>query len=147
MIREELIEEGIVIKSGNGFIEIELLESESCHECGARLFCKSTGNKNKHLNVYDPYGSHNGDKVKISVPGSAVLKATIFLYGLPLIILIISLVLGMTLLKYSSLSELYSFLIAIFNLCVYYSLLFILNRNHNRNLSSVKIISITRKSV
>ncbi|MFH1526476.1 MAG: hypothetical protein ABIG69_07460 [Bacteroidota bacterium] len=47
MVEEEIIEEGLVIKSENGIAEIQLRETKECEECTAKLFCKPGGEKTK----------------------------------------------------------------------------------------------------
>ncbi|MBU1679006.1 MAG: SoxR reducing system RseC family protein [Bacteroidetes bacterium] len=75
--------------------------------------CKPGEEKTKLISAADPFGTAKGDVVKISVKGSNILKATILLYGIPLIILVISIFVGLILFSESAQPEMYSFLSAI----------------------------------
>lgn len=46
MVEEEIIEEGLVIKSENGIAEIQLRETKECEECTAKLFLQTRRGKN-----------------------------------------------------------------------------------------------------
>ena len=48
-MNEELVEQGIVQKSDNGFTEIELVANENCEECSAKLFCNTNKNSKNIL--------------------------------------------------------------------------------------------------
>ena len=91
---EELVEEGIVLDSGNGIVEIQLKENENCEECSAKLFC-STGNGNsKTLKINNNSNFEPGDKVTISISGKNLIIASLNLYFFPILILVISIFLG-----------------------------------------------------
>lgn len=146
MIDEELIEEGVVVHSENGIAEIVLNESESCEECSAKIFCKPSENKTKKMHVFDPYGACPGEKVKISISGTSVLKASFFLYGIPLILLLSTIIVGMYLMESSSQPELFSFLLAVVVVCVYFMSFFFFGKRSTSETRLAKIISISRNN-
>jgi sigma-E factor negative regulatory protein RseC len=146
MISEELIEEGTVITSVNGIAEVELKENESCDECSAKLFCKPGENKSKTIKAFDPYKARAGDTVKISVSGSVILKATILLYGVPLIILILFIWLGLLIISASELRELFSFIFALAVMGLYYFFIYLYSRKHKGKLNLARIITVHRQT-
>ena len=55
MYAEELIEEGIVTEVQNGIAVISVIQSDSCEECSAKIFCH-TENDARNVTAKDPYG-------------------------------------------------------------------------------------------
>lgn len=121
---EELVEEGIVVKAENGEIDIELIRSDECSHCSAKLICKPKDGNSNLLRIRDSAQVKTGDKVRIAVKGSALFKASLFLYGLPLILLIAVIFVGMSIFDKSSMMELLSFALSLVVLAVYYLSLF-----------------------
>lgn len=120
MYTEELYEEGIVKKAKNGIAVISIQDSDKCRECAAKIYCKPGSSEERSLTVRDPYGAHPGDKVRIVIKGSKILRASFLLYGIPLILLLAGIFLGMEVFTINK--ELYSSLAGI-GLVVVYSLL------------------------
>ncbi|MFC2133866.1 SoxR reducing system RseC family protein [Bacteroidota bacterium] len=121
---EELVEEGIVVRAKNGEIDIELIKSDECEHCSAKLICKPKDDNSNLLHIKDSIHVIPGDKVKIVVKGSALFKASLFLYGLPLILLIVGIFIGMSVFDESSMVELLSFSLSVLVLALYYLSLF-----------------------
>lgn len=144
MTIETLIEEGIVLESGKGFAVIELKSNENCHTCGAKPFCKPEDSEKNKIKVSDPFGVFPGDLVKISVEGKTILKASFSLYGLPLIILILSITAGLLIFKNSIYTEFLSFLFGVLVVSGYYLFLFRFSLKKSAN-SIPKIIFVKRK--
>ncbi len=122
MSSELLVEEGKVISTGKGFAEISLTRSSLCEECSAKIFCKTGKDDLKTIKVIDPLGVTAGDNVKIAITGSSLLKSSFILYGMPLIIMVIAILLSNILLDGIENLELYSFAIGISLTAVYYLL-------------------------
>jgi len=120
MYTEELYEEGIVKKAKNGIAVISIQDSDKCKECTAKIYCKPGSSEERSLTVRDPHGAHPGDKVRIVIKGSKILRASFLLYGIPLILLLAGIFLGMEVFTINK--ELYSSLAGI-GLVVVYSLL------------------------
>ena len=130
MQSEAIIEKGIVLKAENGLAEIALLETGSCEECSAKIFCKPSENKDsKVLEVSDPYGVQIGDEVQVQISGGAILKASAMLYGVPLLLIILGIILGMEIFAGTSLPELFSFLFGIGLTGLYISGLLLFSKN------------------
>lgn len=94
MYKEEITEEGIVKQSKDGIAEIVISDSDHCEECSAKIYCKPGNNNLRTLLAKDPFNSEPGDKVTITINGSTILKATFQLYGIPLLIIITTILLG-----------------------------------------------------
>ena len=129
-MQEEIKEEAIIVKINNGYCDILLKENDNCEECSAKLFCKPKDEDTKSLTIKNDNNFKVGDKIHITILGSTLLKASFQLYLYPLIILIASLTIGIQLLGNQQYSELYSFLIAITAVAVYYAIFFIFSKYH-----------------
>jgi positive regulator of sigma E activity len=125
-MQEEVIEKGIVINSKNGFIDIELLENDNCEECSAKLYCSSQKDSTKTLTIKNPSNYSSGDKVTISILGRNILKAAFKLYLYPLILLVGSIFIGTKMFAFNA--ELYSFLLGILIVALYYILFYHLGK-------------------
>ena len=143
-MHEELFEEGIVIKSSSGTAEVALKENDSCEECSAKIFCSPQKNKLRKLVVSDPLGTLPGDEVKISVLGKEVLKASLLLYGLPLVLILTGIFIGMSLFKSYKYAELYSFVSGFSLSGLYFYILFLKTSKKRQNKTLSKIISFRR---
>lgn len=126
-MKEEFLEDGIVIESENGVAEIALISSDNCEECSAKLFCKPKTDDTKILKVSDPFGTKPGDEVRISVAGSTVLKVSFLMYGMPLILFIAGILLGMDFYKNSSEPEILSFVSGVMLMGIYFLLFYFFN--------------------
>lgn len=123
-MQEELVEQGVIINSKNGYIDIELLENENCEECSAKLFCNPSSKSTKWLKVKNSNYFEKGEKVNVSILGKNLLGASINLYLYPLLIIVSSIFLGSKLFTNSNHSELYSFLFSILFVSIYYFIFF-----------------------
>lgn len=118
MYSEELIEEGIVKESKDGVATIVIPTSSNCEECSAKLYCKPTADKERTVTVEDPFGLKAGDFVVVSVNGNKIFQTSFVLYGLPLIILIFGLFLGMKF--FENQTEIFSTLFSLLLLTTYF---------------------------
>ncbi len=143
MKEEFIVEEGIVLQSLGKYSEIILENATNCHECSARLICKSRGDTTKIITAHDPFGARPGDKVKIAIGGSTILKSAFLLYGLPVLIFIISITAAYSLEFMYPSNEFMSFVIAILITGIYYTLFSFASKKFFR-FSNPKIISIFR---
>lgn len=121
-MQEILKDIGIVKSLNDTNIEIEISSSDDCEECTAKLFCKPISDNKNILSVYTNDKFQIGDSVEIVVKGKSVFLFTFFLYGIPLILLIATLLLGLFILGNTINHELYSFAFSIITLAVYYLL-------------------------
>lgn len=123
-MNEELVEHGIVVNTENGFAEVELLGNDNCEECSAKIFCKPREENSRTLKVTNSINLKNGDNVSISIKGKNLIAATLNLYFYPLLVLIISIFFGSRIFADYSPPELYSFLLGIALVAIYYFILF-----------------------
>jgi sigma-E factor negative regulatory protein RseC len=126
---EQIHENGIVIEAGEGKAKVKIIMSESCEECSAKILCKPTDENSKVLEVLDPFGVRQGDEVTINIEGSDLVKASLKLYGVPLVLLVVGIILGLTLFNNN---ELLSFLLGASLTVIYYFLIFILSKTSTK---------------
>jgi sigma-E factor negative regulatory protein RseC len=129
---EELTEQGIVVKSEDGITEIELLSNENCEECSAKLFCKPREDSARILQVTEPAKLKEGDLVSISISGKSLLLASFNLYLYPLLILIVSILIGTIQFSNSNQPELYSLATGIILVMIYYFAFFKISKTTAR---------------
>lgn len=129
MQNESIIEKGIVLSAADGLAEITLMQSDACEDCSAKIFCKPSEEKDtKIIEAEDPYGVQPGDEVLIEIAGTDILKASFMLYGMPLILILLGIILGMSIFNGTSLPELLSFLFSIGITALYFSIIFLINK-------------------
>ncbi|HEX7357605.1 MAG TPA: SoxR reducing system RseC family protein [Ignavibacteriaceae bacterium] len=134
MYKEELYEDGIVKESKNGLATIIISDSDHCEECSAKLYCKPGNSNERSLTAADPYGVNPGDKVRVTIKGSKILSAAFLLYGVPLILLIGGLFLGMQI--FSNNKELFSTLLSIGCISFYMLFVYFFSRKSKQNTAS-----------
>lgn len=144
MHTEELTEEGIVKESKDGIATIVISNSDQCEECSAKVYCKPGNSNERSLIVKDPFGINPGDKVRVSIKGNKILSASFMLYGVPLILLIGGLFLGMQ--TFNNNKELFSTLLSIGLISIYVLFAFIFSKKNKQNLSSYPEIVFVRHS-
>ena len=130
MYTEELTEEGIVKESKNGIATIVISNSDQCEGCSAKIYCKSGNSNERSLIVKDPFGVHPGDKVRVIINGSKILSASFLLYGVPFIILVAGIFIGLQV--FAIHKELFSTLFAL-GLISIYSIGLFLHTKHNKH--------------
>ncbi|MBN2241133.1 MAG: SoxR reducing system RseC family protein [Acidobacteria bacterium] len=91
---EEIQEEGLVLETRDGVATVSVVPSGCCEACGARIFCRASGEENPRVTARDPLGVRPGDRVRIAAAGRSVLLATFLLYGIPLLLLLLGIALG-----------------------------------------------------
>lgn len=143
MKSEVLIEEGIVTFVGDKFAEVSLSSGADCQECSAKIICKPKTKEENILRVNDPFGAKIGDVVRIEIKGSDVLKASFFLYGISLFVLLLGIIIGKYIFAGNKNVDLFSFVIGVCFLSAYFLIFFLIKRkNSQENLP--QIISIKR---
>ncbi|MBN1637754.1 MAG: SoxR reducing system RseC family protein [Ignavibacteriales bacterium] len=128
MAVEEFIESGKVIKIDGKIVEVELNTTDACEECTAKIFCKPKSDGKKTLTAVDEIGVSIGDKVKISLAGKIVFKMSFLLYGIPLILLVVGIFIGLRIFADNASIELFSFLFGLSIMIIYYFVFYLLNK-------------------
>lgn len=129
MYTEELTEEGIVKESKDGIATIIISDSENCKECTAKLYCKPGNSNERSLTVKDNFGLIAGDRVRVSIHGSQILRVSFLIYGIPLILLLAGLFLGMQFFQIHK--ELYSTIFAVGLVSIYILIIHFLHKKRN----------------
>lgn len=141
MYKEELYEEGIVKEANGGFAIISIQDSDDCNECTAKVYCKTGNSEGRSLTARDPYGVRSGDRVRVAINGNKILRASFQLYGIPLILLLAGVFLGLQI--FNDNTELYSSILA-FGSAGVYALIMFLRPSKNKAASFPEIISVSR---
>ena len=121
-MKEVIKEKGVVSSFNGSTVKIAINTSEACEECTAKLYCKPTSTNKNILSIKSKDKFKIGDSVEVVTTGKTVFLFTFFFYGIPLVILISTLLFSMFLLKDVSSNEFYSFVISLFLLTIYYTL-------------------------
>jgi sigma-E factor negative regulatory protein RseC len=139
MTQEDYLEDGIVIGLEGGRAIVMLTQDDHCEQCAVHDHCKPAGTGGRSLLAADPIGVRPGDKVQVVVRGRNILLASILLYGIPLVLLLVGIFAGMALFKDNI--ELYSSLLGIGLMGVYALVLFLRSKfGLNRDNLSPKIV-------
>jgi positive regulator of sigma E activity len=93
---EAFYEEGTVLQADGGEAQVLLSGGEGCQDCLARTVCRAGAQDERHLAARDSLGVRVGDKVRVEVYGSSLLKASALVYGAPLALLAAGLALGLS---------------------------------------------------
>lgn len=145
MQSESIIEKGVVISSGNGHAEIALIQTGACEECSAKIFCKPSEKADKKIiEADDPFGVKVGDEVQIEIAGEEILKASFTLYGIPLLLILVGIIIGMSIFSNTALPELFAFLFSIGITAFYFSIILLINKVKNNKPKLPQITFVKR---
>ena len=134
MYTEKLTEEGIVKESKDGIATIVISNSDNCEECTAKLYCKPGNSSERSLTVKDTFGVVAGDKVRVSIKGSQILRVSFLIYGIPLILILAGLFFGMQFFQIHK--ELFSTLLAVGFVSIYILIILFIDKKRNSHLQS-----------
>jgi sigma-E factor negative regulatory protein RseC len=140
---ELLVEEGTVLSIEKGVAEVEVFPEGKCEECSAKIFCKPNKDNKNIVRAENSIGAKIGENVRIEIKCSSILSASFVIYGLPLIILVAGIFLGLVIFSSYKLSELYSALFSIGLTAIYFLLTFFQNKKE-KNPILPKIVSIKK---
>ncbi len=129
---EVIVEEGIVVSVENEFANVAVIQSDACNECSAKIICKPRTATENIIKVLNPLGAKPGNKVRFEVKGVTLINVSFMLYGIPLILLIVGIFLGLSLFEAYQSKELYSFLFGVGLVVIYYLLSFGKLRDKNK---------------
>ncbi len=140
-----LVEKGVVVSVSKEIAEIEISRSDNCHNCSAHLFCNPSKNNSKILKAVNTFGALLGDEVKIEIEEKAVLTASFQMYGVPILLLLIGVLLGNFIFSEYTLTEFYAFLFSIALIAIYYIVSFTIGKSAKKE-TLPKIIFVKRSS-
>jgi sigma-E factor negative regulatory protein RseC len=89
-----LRERGIVEQSSPVKVVVRIEQSSSCATCESRGACHINNDKKFLVEVKNNLGAKKGDLVEISMPSGSVMKASLAVYALPVLGLILGAVSG-----------------------------------------------------
>lgn len=117
--------QGVVTSVKPGLLVVRITQLSACSGCHAKDFCCSTDCKDHYLNIEtSSEGFVPGDSVLVEGESAIGRMAVLLSFVLPLILLVISLVLGALVLQ---LSEPLTALVAVGALVLYYGILYLCN--------------------
>ena len=83
---------GVITEVRPGILQIEIRDETACAVCSAQKSCCMSGNREKRLEIPFVSGDYRpGDKVIVTGKNSMSLKAILFAFILPLILILITL--------------------------------------------------------
>ena len=83
----------VKIQGDQAFIEVE--RTSACAECGLQEAEELTAGGKVVFQAFNMIQAQVGDKVKVRVQTAAYMKATIYIYGIPVLLMVIGAVFGM----------------------------------------------------
>jgi sigma-E factor negative regulatory protein RseC len=126
MAAETIIHPGIVERIADGKIFVKILSTSACSTCHAKGVCSVSEVEEKIIEAdHDPSGNYRpGDQVIVKMKESLGHKAVLMGYVLPLVVLLLSIVVFLSLLHHEGLAALLSILMLI----PYYLALFLFRK-------------------
>jgi len=92
-------EEGRVIKIEGDLAQVEVERKSACRACG---LCSLRRGNTMLAEAENTIGAKVGEKVRIEIPSSVVLKGALLFYALPLVALILGMILGIKITKHQT---------------------------------------------
>jgi len=146
MFREELHEEGIVRSVHEGITIVSVVKSDECHSCGAQSICKPDSGKEKTIAVVNDIGAKPGERVTISIQGGIVIQASFALYGMPLLLLVAGIWLGVTLFSGHQLQDVFGFLFGTALMGLYYLIYYQSQKSRKGNKVQLPVITAIKSA-
>ena len=126
--------EGIVVKVENGLVRVKILQTSACAACKVAAHCHTAEAKEKVVDVTglaDTSRWHEGDTVVVSTKAGMAGKALLVGFGLPLLLMLLTLVVAMA----ARCSEGLSALLMIGVLVPYYAVVWLCRHRLARTIS------------
>lgn len=104
-------EEGIVVEEDGGTAKVSILKKSACEQCASSGICHP--GDQEYMEASNPLGARKGQKVKVILAPQVYLKASIVLYGVPMVSLIAGAIIAKNLAEHSgavSNSDLWAFI-------------------------------------
>ena len=113
---DESFEIGVIVNVIDTIAEIELLDNDYCHSCGARMICRPGDSGKRTLKLTNTLNAKVGDRILIEQSDKNQLKLAFMQYGFPLFGFLIAIILAGVFIKESAVGippEVLQFIIAI----------------------------------
>jgi sigma-E factor negative regulatory protein RseC len=85
-------EEGIVAEVEGNIARVSILAKSACESCSASGVCHP--GEQEYMEASNPLGAQKGQKVKVVLAPQIYLKASIILYGIPMVVFVTAAILG-----------------------------------------------------
>jgi len=92
-------EEGRVTKVEENLTQVEIEKKSTCRACG---LCSMRGKNTMMAEADNSIGAKVGERVRIEIPSSIILKGAVLFYILPLVALILGMALGIKITKHQT---------------------------------------------
>lgn len=115
---------GIVENINGSHIQVRIVQTSACSACSVKGHCHASESKEKLIDVFDPKASsyREGEEVMLYGATSMGMKAVFWAFGVPFLVLLITLFIAMRL---TDGDELKSAVIALLALVPYYLIIYI----------------------
>jgi len=90
----EDFEIGVIVALEDNIAEIELMENDHCHSCGARMICRPGDSGRRILKLKNSLNAKIGDRILIEQSERKQLQLAFMQYGFPLLAFLIAIVLA-----------------------------------------------------
>jgi sigma-E factor negative regulatory protein RseC len=81
-------EEGIVVEVEGEYAKVSILKKSACEACAASGVCHPQDADQSYMEAANPLGAIKGQKVKVVLAPQLYLKASLILYGIPMVVLV-----------------------------------------------------------
>ncbi len=128
-------EEGTVAEVEGGIAKVAVLKKSACEQCAASGVCHP--GDQEYLEAANPLGAKKGQRVKVVLAPQIYLKASIILYGIPMVALVAGAIIGKNIaIRYAGEpnSDLWAFIAGM--ACMVISFLFI--RSYNKKVEKTQ---------
>jgi sigma-E factor negative regulatory protein RseC len=82
-------EEGIVMETAGEFAKVAILKKSACEACAAAGTCHPQDGDQSYMEASNPLGAAKGQRVKVVLAPQMYLKASLILYGIPMVSLVV----------------------------------------------------------
>lgn len=118
----DFCQEGIIKNISDNTIYVSVIQSSACAGCHAKSACGMSDSKEQIIRISDNGQFQEGEKVKVSFRPSVGMKAVLYAFAIPLILLVVSLALSVYWFEKEALAALAGLSV----LAVYYMVLYFL---------------------
>ena len=128
-------EEGIVAEIEGNIAKVAVLKKSACEQCSAAGVCHP--GDQEYLEAANPLNAVKGQKVKVAIAPQVYLKASLILYGIPMVALIAGAIIAKNIaVRYvgEEQSDLWAFIAGM--ACTFISFLFI--RSYNKKVEKTQ---------
>ena len=135
---------GVVENIDGSHIQVRIIQTSACSACSVKGHCNASESKEKLIDVYDTKASsyQKGEEVMLYGTTSMGMQAVLLAFGVPFLVLLITLFVAMRL---TDGHELKSALIALLALIPYYLIVYVcrnkLSKKFSFTLEPIKIIN------